>query len=203
MAVPKNAVLEIMVSLEAPHPSHALLTAASICEDIGRRWRAEHYIRVNSPCPVSPLAKRNPDSPWAWPPRWSLVWGWAATDRRTRRRCWSSGSRRSNAESCAAGLRTDLHERGDGSCQWFPSTGLYKKSDRTCFAHPLSCCHLAPGASSTSLQIPLKAWLGGWGGRGGGYVETKQSENLAVVIKGAGAVITLCIPITQLRWVHA
>lgn len=42
--------------------------------------------------------------------------------------------------------------------------------------------------------------------RGGGrekYVETKQSENLAVVIKGAGAVVTLRIPITQLRGVHA
>lgn len=62
----------------------------------------------NSPCPVSPPGRRDPNTPTVWPPFQSSSLGWAMTDHRTRQMCWSSESRPSNAASSAAGPRKAL-----------------------------------------------------------------------------------------------
>jgi len=111
--------------------------------------------------PVPPPERRGPGTPSAWPPQQSSSWGWAATDHRTHRMCWSRGSTRSSAASSSAGLRTGLREWRKESSVGCPHWIYNAESDGSTrlesSSHRLFCCHLSPSASSTWPLPPPKS----------------------------------------------
>lgn len=110
---------------------------------------------VNSPCPVSPPERRGPDSPSASPPSQSCAWEWAGTDRRTHRRCWSSASTLSSAESYAAVPRTGLHQENEHSCKTLKSHSWNHQakvpSSPTILLSSLSKCFFHMTAASSEI----------------------------------------------------